>query len=122
MLTVLKTILGIFTGAGGITEQLKDAYEIKKNAETQVEVLDANKEIAWLEARKAILLSEQNRALTAWIRPALAFPVVIFWSKIIIWDIVLKLGTTDNPSENVWWYLTLIPTAYFLVRPFEKGR
>jgi len=120
VLTVLKTILGIFTGAGGITEQLKDAYEIKKKAETQKEVLDANVDIKQLELRAAVLKEEQRSALTAWIRPALAFPVVLFWMKIIIWDIVLKLGTTDNPSEQVWWYLTLIPTAYFLVRPLEK--
>lgn len=113
-------ILGIFTGAGGITESLKDAYEIKKNAETKSEVIEANTEIKFLQAQKTVLLAEQHSALTAWIRPALAFPVVIFWIKIIIWDIVLKLGTTDNPSEQVWWYLTLIPTAYFLVRPLEK--
>jgi hypothetical protein len=115
-------MLGIFTGAGGITEQLKDAYEIKKNAETQTEVIKANSEIKFLEARKAIIIAEQHSALTAWIRPALAFPVVVFWMKIVIWDLVLGLGATDNPSEHVWWYLTLIPSAYFLVRPFEKGK
>ena len=122
MFKVLKLFIGVLTGSGGIADKLKEAYVAKQNATTDKEKIRADADIQYLAAQKEIILKEQDRAMTAWIRPALAFPVVVFWTKIIIWDITLGWGITENPSEQVWWYLTLIPAAYFVVRPWEKRR
>ena len=60
--------------------------------------------LAEIEARKsanAVILAEQGRWYTAIIRPLLAAPVVIYLWKVIVWDIVLGLGTTDPIGGNV---------------------
>ena len=54
--------------------------------------------IAEIEARKsanAIIIAEQGRWYTAIIRPLLALPVIIYLWKVIVWDKVLGLGSTD---------------------------
>ena len=58
--------------------------------------------IAEIEARKsanAVILAEQGRWYTAIIRPLLAAPVVIYLWKVIVWDMVLGLGTTDRVRD-----------------------
>src|ERR1700676_3296338 len=59
---------------------------------------------AEIEARKsaaAIIISEQGRWYTAIIRPLLAVPVIIYLWKVIVWDKVLGLGTTDAIGGDV---------------------
>src|SRR5262249_18463771 len=60
--------------------------------------------LAEIEARRnanAIILAEQGRWYTAIIRPLLAAPVVIYLWQVIVWDIVLSLGTTDPIGGRV---------------------
>src|SRR5262249_26902178 len=60
--------------------------------------------MAEIEARKsanAVILAEEGRWYTAIIRPLLAAPVVIYLWKVIVWDIVLGLGTTDPIGGDV---------------------
>ena len=42
-----------------------------------------------------MLIAEQGRWYTAIIRPLLALPVIIYLWKVIVWDNVLGLGSTD---------------------------
>lgn len=121
---MLASILSFFTSTAfkGITGRLLDAYEAKLKAENDEQRLKAEVEIAFLEAQQSILLKEQQRWYTAWIRPAFATVVLIFWAKVVVWDTVLQWGVTPYPGEHVMWFVTLIPAAYFLVRPFETRR
>lgn len=121
---MLSAILSFFTSAAfnGITGKLLNAYELKLNAQNDAERLKAETTIAFLEAQQAILIKEQQRWYTAWIRPAFAAVVLIFWTKVVVWDTVLQWGVTPYPGEHVMWFVTLIPAAYFLVRPFETRR
>jgi len=105
---------------GQIGEQLNRAYESKLEAENDKERIEADKLIATLTAQQAILVAEQKRWLTAWIRPALAFPVVLFVWKLIIWDTVLGWGVTPYPGDMIAWLVTTIVAAYMLTRPFER--
>lgn len=124
MVEVIGTILSWLTGGGiaAIGKQLNKAYELKLNAKNDAERIEADKQIAQLEARQAVLIAEQGSWMTRWIRPALAMPFAIFIWKVVVWDTVLGWGTTPHLSENMYWVMGAIISAYFLTRPFEKRR
>ena len=117
---MIRFLLGLVNPIEAIGKQLNKAYFNKLTAENATERVEADVEISYLEAKRDMILAEQGSWMTRWIRPALALPVVIFWFKLLVWDTVLGLGVTPDPGELVMWYAMLIPSAYFLVRPFEK--
>ena len=117
LLSLLKLL---FDPIGKITEALSEAYQKKLDAANEKERIEADIEIKTLELQRDVLVKELQYRRTAWMRPVLFVPVAVFWWKLVIWDIVLKLGTTDMPNEYVWWFVTTIPAALFLTRPIEK--
>lgn len=119
---LLVKILGFFTSTafGSITEQLKEAYRMKLEAQTNEAKLEADQYIAHLQAQQQVLLAEQGRWYTSWIRPAMAFPVILYIWKLIICDTILQWGVTQNPGEFVNWIVITVIGAYMLTRPFEK--
>lgn len=107
-------------GISAIGEQLNRAYAAKLNAQNDSEKIEAEKTIAQLEARQAVLIAEQGNWMTRWIRPAFAIPFIVYNAKILIWDKVLSLGTTDPISAEYWQLQMIVFGAYFLTRPFER--
>ena len=110
-------------GVNGVIE----AYKAKlsaANSEGQVAADLAAKAIAAeIEARKsadALIMAEQGRWYTAIIRPLLALPVVVFMWKVIVWDKVLGLGTTDALTGDVALWSGAIVTTYVGGRSLEK--
>lgn len=121
---MLKLILNFLTSGviEDVGEQLNKAYEAKLKAETDEKKLETDIVITQLERQQELLLAEQKRMLTSWIRPAVALPVVIFIWKIVVWDSTLGLGTTSDPGEFVRWIVVTVVAAYFVTRPFEKRK
>lgn len=119
---MIGIILKWLTGGGiaSIGDQLNKAYETKLKAETDSEKLKADMDIEQLKARQAVLVAEQGSWLTSWIRPGIAAPFIVFLWKIIVWDKVLGMGTTDDLSPQIWQVFMVVVGAYFLTRPFEK--
>lgn len=119
---MLTKIFGWLTSevVGTVTSSLNEAYQAKLNAETNEKKLEADITITQLEAQQALLIAEQNRRMTSWIRPAIAAPVVIYIWKLLVWDTVLQLGTTPNPGEIVNWIVVTVIGAYLVTRPFER--
>lgn len=122
MWTWLASLLG-----GPVVNGLIDAYKAKLdafNAHDRIAADLAAKEIeAEIEARKqasAIIIAEQGRWYTAIIRPLLALPIIIYFWKVIVWDKVLGLGTTDPITGMVADWTGLIITAYVGGRSIEK--
>jgi hypothetical protein len=79
--------------------------------------------LAEIEARKsadALIIAEQGRWYTALVRPLLAAPVVIYLWKVIVWDKVLGLGTTDALTGDAATWAGLIVTTYVGGRSLEK--
>ena len=74
---MLGKILSFFGSGiiGEIGEQLNKAYEVKLNAENDASRIAADELITTLTLQQQLLVVEQKRWLTAWVRPALAFPV-----------------------------------------------
>lgn len=118
----MKWLINLLGGGflSKLSDDIKDAYEAKLRATTDSEKLLADQRLAFLEAQRSILIVEQGRWYTAWIRPMMALPVVIYMWKIIVWDTVLQWGVTPNPGEFVNWIVITVIGAYFLTRPFER--
>ena len=118
----LASLLG-----GPLVNGLINAYKAKlaaANTQDRMAADLAAKEIeAEIEARKqasAIIIAEQGRWYTAMIRPLLAAPVIIYFWKVIVWDKVLGLGTTDPITGMIAEWSGLIVTAYVGGRSIEK--
>jgi hypothetical protein len=125
----MQWLLSLFTGPvlNAITGPFLEAYKVKlaaANGQDKLAVELAVKEIeAEIEARKAanaIIIAEQGRWWTSMIRPLAALPVVIFMWKVIIYDKVLGLGSTDPITGDVATWAGVIVTAYFGGRTIEK--
>lgn len=119
---MLSRILNWLVGGGinAIGGQILKYQELKMKATNDKEKLEHEETIQRLEAQRDVLVKESESRITSWIRPALALPVVLYWWKLIVWDTLLGLGVTPYPGDHVVWFATAIPTAYFLVRPFER--
>jgi hypothetical protein len=120
--TWLASLIG-----GPVTTGLINAYKAKldaANTKDRIAAELAAKEIvAEIEVRKqasAIIVAEQGRWYTAIVRPLLAFPIVIYLWKVIVWDKVLELGSTDPMTGMVADWSGLIITAYVGGRSIEK--
>ena len=112
---------------GPIVNGAIEAYKARlaaTNTQDRLAAELAAKEIeAEIEARRqagALVIAEQGRWYTAVIRPLLALPVVIFLWKVIVWDKVLGLGTTDEITGMAADWCGLIVTAYVGGRSIEK--
>jgi hypothetical protein len=118
MTKLLSWLLG--GGLSAIGAQLNTAYKNKLDAKNDGERIEAEKQIAQLEARQAVLIAEQGNWATRWIRPAFALPFILYNFKIIVYDKMLGWGVTDALSEQFWQLQMIVFGAYFLTRPFEK--
>src|SRR3954462_1538309 len=113
---------------GPVITGLINAYKAKldaANTQNRIAADLAAKQIeAEIEARKeasAIIVAEQGRWYTAIIRPLLAFPIIIYLWKVIVWDKVLGFGTTDPITGMVADWIGTIITAYVGGGPIGKG-
>lgn len=119
---MLGAILSFFTSSAfkSITDTLTEVYLLKLKAETDIEKMKFDEIITRLEAQRDILLVEQQNAATRWVRPAFAMVVWLYWAKLVVYDTLLGWGSTPYPGDHVAWFVTIIPAAYFLVRPIDK--
>jgi hypothetical protein len=107
----------------GFIEAYKARLAADNMADRTAADLAAKALAAEIEARKsaaAIIIAEQGRWYTAMIRPLLALPVIIYLWKVIFWDKVLALGTTDPILGDVGVWAGTIVTTYVGGRSLEK--
>lgn len=109
---------------GQIGKELNRAYQAKLDAKNQTERIDADKEIASLEVRKAVLVAEARTSWNIIFRGFLALPFALFVWKVIVWDKLLKLGVTDPLDDNMWKLLGIVYGFYFVYETaalFKRG-
>lgn len=112
---MLKLLLGFLSGPlSSISNDLKDAYTAKLQAGTDKEKLAADERINTLEARKSSILAAQGSPVERWIRFGFAFPFVVYLNKLLIYDKVLALGSTDSLSPELTQLFWIIIGGYFL--------
>jgi len=77
-------------------------------------------EIAARAEATKLLIAEQGRWYTAMIRPLFAAPFIIFAFKVVVWDKVLGLGSTDRLDPNFWAVFQTIVVSYFGATAVER--
>lgn len=108
-------LFSLFTGPlGTIAKELKEAYLAKQDAKTEQERIAAEERISHLEARKAVILAAQSDPVERFVRIAWALPMVLYTWKLIIWDKILQLGSTDNLSPDLWNIYMIVLAGYFI--------
>ena len=113
-MNVLAFLWGLIDPLTAITKQIGET-KVKLAAEANTERAIASEErLALLQARQAILLAEQGHWITRMIRPLFALPFVIYLWKLVVWDKVLALGTTDALGADLTQIMLLIIAAYFV--------
>jgi len=122
---MLQWILSVLSAP--VFNTIVEAYKAKlaaTNTQDKLAVDLAVKEIeAEIAARaqaSAIIVAAQGRWWTSMIRPLAALPVVIYIWKVIVYDKVLGLGTTDAIAGDVGTWAGVIITTYFGGRTIEK--
>src|SRR5262245_61868778 len=126
---MLGTILGAVGNllGGPFAKAALDAYRARLSAENASEKIAADlaaRELA-VEQRERelssqLVFTEQGRWYTALPRPLFAFAFVIYVWKVVVWDKVLALGTTEALSGEVSQWAMIVLTAYFGGRSLEK--
>jgi hypothetical protein len=126
---MLSTVLGWFGNllGGPFARAALDAYRAKLAAGNTSERIAADlaaREMA-VEQRERelatdVLISEQGRWYTALPRPLFASAFIVYVWKVVVWDRVLGLGSTEALSGEISQWGMIVLTAYFGGRSFEK--
>jgi hypothetical protein len=126
MRSVVLGWLGNLLG-GPFAKAALEAYRAKLTAENTSEKIAADLAVREMsveqrerELATEVLVAEQGRWYTALPRPLFAFAFIIYVWKVVVWDKVLGLGTTDGLSGDVSQWDMIVLTAYFGGRSLEK--
>jgi len=126
MIAAIFGWLGNLLG-GPFAKAAVDAYRVKLSAENTSEKIAADLAARELtveqrerELAAKVVLAEQGRWYTALPRPLFAFAFIIYVWKVVVWDKVFGLGTTDALSGDVAQWAMVVLTAYFGGRSIEK--
>jgi uncharacterized protein Smg (DUF494 family) len=114
MLALLAPLLSFF--GGPVISGLIDAYKAKLaavNSQDQhavdLAVADLN---AQIEARKEASILAGNK-LAGFVQFMFAMPIIIYEFKVIVYDKVLALGSTDPINGTIGQWASLIISFYF---------
>lgn len=115
----LGAISGIGNAIAGISSDIAKAKIAALEAGTDSEKIEAGRQIGVLETRRDVLVAEaqQGNRLSSVFRAALAFPWVVYFAKVLVWDKVLHeltLANTPPVDPTLWWVGTVIIGFYFL--------
>ena len=126
MFAVILGWLGNLLG-GPFAKAAVDAYRAKLSAENTSEKIAADLAARELtveqrerELAAQVVIAEQGRWYTALPRPLFAFAFIIYVWKVVVFDKVFGLGSTDPLSGDVAQWAMIVLTAYFGGRSIEK--
>jgi hypothetical protein len=110
---------------GPVIKGLIDAYQAKLkagNVESKIAADLAAGEIAaqQVEIQQATALKVAEIGHAWEVEKLFAYVTLIYYAKLLIWDKVLGLGTTDPLTGWVLWAANLVISFYFAKRGFEN--
>ena len=114
MLAIITSLLGLPIRSAGSRARSRTPASLSIQASTDKEKIEQEERVKALEARRDVLKAESDGRVNGVVRALLAVPVVVFLWKVIIWDKVLALGSTDDLSENLW-YVTMMVLGFYYV-------
>jgi hypothetical protein len=110
---------------GPVVKALIDAYQAKLKAETtdsKIAAGLAGQEIAAQTAETNEVTQYRIAELGHWAEPdkIMGYCVAIYFAKLLVWDKVLGLGTTDPLAGFASVTANLVVSFYFAKRGFEN--
>jgi len=121
---MFATVLGWLGNllGGPFAKAAVDAYRAKLTAENTSEKIARELDVEQRERELStqVVIAEQGRWYTALPRPLFAFAFIIYVWKVVVFDKVLGLGSTDPLSGDVSQWAMIVLTAYFGGRSLEK--
>ncbi len=72
------------------------------------------------EVNASVVIAEQGNFITRSVRPMFDAPFIVFLWKVVVWDKVLGLGTTDPLDPKMWGIFMLVVGAYMGGRTAER--
>jgi len=72
------------------------------------------------EVNASVVIAEQGNWITRSVRPLFALPFIVFCWKVVVWDKVLGLGTTDPLDTKMWGVFMAVVVAYMGGRSAER--
>lgn len=126
---MFATVLGWLGNllGGPFAKAAVDAYRAKLSAENTSEKIAADlaaRELGVEQRERELatqaVIAEQGRWYTALPRPLFAGAFIIYVWKVVVWDRVLGLGTTDALTGDVAQWAMIVLTAYLGGRSLEK--
>lgn len=125
--TIIAKALNFFGGTifQSILNDALDAYKAKISEDTSVAAMKDQIAVAELQLQTTQeQLQEQYKVATLgrWYEPdhVMAYTVAIYLAKILVWDKVLHMGTTDPLTGWSAIMASMVGTYYFGKRGFEN--
>lgn len=113
-LSLIATGLGVVKD---ITKEIRAERAHQKTLDNDQAIQASRERMAGLQAQASVQMELVKHATVAlmfgFVQFALGMIVVVFLGKVVIWDIVLALGVTDDPSEKVWAAIWIILGGFF---------
>lgn len=118
----LANLIGgpVINGLIGVYKAKLDAGNTSERIAADLAARELAVEQREREVSAQVVLAEQGRWYTALPRPLFAAAFIIYVWKVVVWDKVLGLGTTDALSGDVAQWAMIVLTAYFGGRSLEK--
>lgn len=111
---MLGALLGLVDPISRIAGKIADAYAARQQAQTDRERIAADQKIKTLEAKRDVLVAEAPHKFNGYMRAGFALPFVIYNAKLVLWDKVLALGSTDPLSPELFQVEVACIGFYFL--------
>lgn len=110
---------------GPVVKALVDAYSAKlkaENVDTKIAADLAASEIAAQTAETKAVMQYRTAELGYWYEPdkLIGYCVSIYFAKLLVWDKVLGLGSTDPLAGFAAITANLVVSFYFAKRGFEN--
>ena len=110
---------------GPIVKALIDAYSAKlkaENVDSKIAADLAANEIAAQTAETTAIMRYRTAELGYWYEPdkLIGYCVTIYFAKLLVWDKVLGLGSTDPLAGFAAITANLVVSFYFAKRGFEN--
>lgn len=119
MWALLTGLPGLITGAFGAINNITSAISNEKialiGATTDREKIETQERISALQAQRDVLVAEAARSkIPLYVQLLMTLPIAAIMAKIIVWDKMLGLGSTDNLSPEEW-YLVYVVYGFWFV-------
>jgi hypothetical protein len=99
---MIPFLLALINPIAGVAAEIAKYKAAALNATTDQASIAAQERVKALEARRDVMVAESGSRINLFIRAGFALPFVIYNAKLVIWDKVLALGSTDPLSPELY--------------------